>query len=237
MTKHEPGSVGGATIPVTFLISNTSFFMLEVIYNPDSFFQKEKEQRSWRGFAVVIIAAFLSSVNGYIIAAPLSESIYEYMSSRIPAEQARIVANTTYVASTFSPFVIVIINWIVISAVLHAISAIFDGKGKFADTLKLIAYSFVPSIVLFPANLYMSIENAKLIEAYGFEMLKNSEITTASALLSFAALIWQFTLWRFGILHARNLSERSATIVALIPFAVLAAISIYSLINLRGLTP
>jgi len=211
--------------------------MLEVIFNPDSFFQKEKEQKFWRALVVIAIAAILSSINGYVVAGSFSDAVYNQMLSKIPAEQARIVAKTAYTASIVSPFVVVIISWIVISVVLHIISMFFGGKGGFSNTLKLIAYSLVPSIVLFPANLYISLENAKLVENYGFEALKSGNTTAvASAILGLAVLIWQFTLWRFGIMHARNLSRRDATIAATIPAVVLGAISIYSLINLQRLT-
>ncbi|AEA47673.1 Yip1 family protein [Archaeoglobus veneficus] len=211
--------------------------MLDLLFNPDEFFRVEKEQKFWRGFAIVLISAILASINGYLIAEPISESIYEQMVEKVPAEQARIVADTTYVASIISPAVGVFIMWSVIAAIFHGITAIFDGKGEFKSTLKLTAYSFVPSIALFPANFYITLENARLVEQYGLEALKSSDMVLASTLLGLAALMWQFTLWRFGIMHARNLDRRSATIVAALPALALAAISVNSLLNLRSLTP
>ncbi len=210
--------------------------MLEVIFNPDSFFRKEREQKFQRCLVVIVISVVLSSINGYVVADSYSDAVYRQVSSKVPADQAIIIAKTAYTASIISPSVVVIISWIVISVVLYIISAFFSGKGSFSDTLKLTAYSLIPSIVLFPVNFYLSIENARLVESYGFEALKSGNTAVASAILGLAVLIWQFTLWKFGIMHARNLNRRDATITAAIPAVVLGAVSIYSLINLQNLT-
>ncbi len=204
-----------------------------MLFDPDGFFEREIEMNKpiWNGLTVVLITAFLSAITASITSPALSKAIYKYLISKgMSAEIAKSIAASIKLSVVLSPITI-IVSWILISAILYGLSAIFSGSGSFTDTLKVAAYSFIPSIVVFPFNLYIAIQEARILEIQGLTGIENFKI--AATIINLAVLAWQFLLWKYGIKHARNLSNRDATIVSAILTAFLLALNLYGLIH-RG---
>ncbi len=211
---------------------------LDLLFNPDGFFEEEIEfeKPMWRGAIVVVVAAILATINAYIVSSSTAKVIYEIMIEKgMTAEAAKSFAQLTQTVEIISAFIGVFIAWVLIAAILQGLSALFGGTGKFSDTLKVTAYSFVPNIVVFPFMYYIAITEASVISAYGLKGLTGSGIVTAKVILDLAVLAWQFLLWRFGIKHARNLNSRDATIVAAIPATAFALLSIAGIMHARTL--
>ncbi len=210
--------------------------VLDLLFNPDGFFKEEVEfeKPMWRGLAVVLVASILAAVNAYIISSSTAKALYDLMIEKgASVETAKALTQFTQTIGLISAFFGVIISWVLIAAILQGLSALFGGTGKFSDTLKVTAYSFIPNIVVFPFTYYIAITEAKLVSTYGILALTNSGIVMAKVVLDLAVLAWQFLLWRFGIKYARNLSGRDATIVAAIPAVAFALLSIAGIMHAK----
>ncbi len=205
--------------------------LLDILFDPDGFFEVEVGEKKpiYRGLTVVLLAAFLSAVISSITSPAMAKAIYHAMLSKgVSPEMAKTIASTVKLSVVLSPL-IVIFSWLLVSAILYGISALFGGEGNFSDTLKVVAYSFIPDIVVFPFSLYIAIQEAKALETLSLSSL--SGFRDATVILNLAVLAWQFMLWRYGIKHARKLSSRDATIVAGILTIVLVALTLYGLFN------
>jgi len=201
--------------------------IFELLFNPDGFFREEVELKKplWRGLIVVVITAVLSGIIASITAPAISHAVYEMMLKKgynmEIAKTASLLAKLSVVIAPLSVFA----GWLIISALLYGLSAIFGGSGSFRDTVKITAYSFVPSIIISPFKYFLALIKMKIIESNGLLALQNSGVYKAEMILSLAVLAWQFMLWRYGIKHARKLSDRSAVIVSgilAVAFALLA---------------
>ena len=207
---------------------------LELIYNPNKFFSDVKKEDT--GFlpslAFVLASAILSTV-----AAATSADVYAKaavqlaISQGLAAERAQMVYAITYYSTIISPFIVTFIMWLIFSAILHAISALFGGKGNFTTTLKFIGFCFLPSIVLFPISFKIAMDTAALISSEGFQGIVNESIKVAGASLGTISIFWQLVLWGFALMHARELDARRAFTTAVIPALIYLAMTWYSLIR------
>ena len=208
---------------------------LELIYNPNKFFSDAKKEKI--GFlaplAFVLASAILSTASAASFADLYARAAVELVASQgVPAEQAQAVYTITYYSTVITPFIFSFIIWLVFSAILHGISAVFGGKGKFSTTLKFLGFCFLPSIVLFPLSFKIAMDTAAIISVQGFQGLSNESIKIAGASLSTLTLGWQFILWSFAIKHARELEFGKALTTAAIPAAIYLAMTWYSVITL-----
>jgi hypothetical protein len=194
----------------------------EVIYNPDSFFRNALEEgMSYKPSIVVIILTILISTASTIpFAEVYARATVEAISTQISSDQTEVVYAMTYYLTILSPLFTIPILWIVISAVLHGISALFGGKGEFSTTLKFTAFSYVPVIVLSPLSFIVGMEIASIIAAEGVQGLMSETVKIAQASTGTLTTLWQMTLWTFAIKYARSLPTKKALYVALIPGAV-----------------
>ncbi len=207
--------------------------IFDLLFDPDGFFREEVELKKplWRGVIVVVITAVLSGIIASVTAPAISHAIYEMMIRKgASAEIAKAVASFTKLSVVIAP-VVVFVEWLIVSALLYGLSAIFGGSGSFQDTAKVAAYSFVPSIIIFPFKYFLALIKIKIIEANGLLALQNSGVYKAEVILSLAVLAWQFMLWRYGIKHARKISDRSAIAVSGILTAALLLIMVLGLLR------
>lgn len=115
-------------------------------------------------------------------------------------------------------FVSILFGWLVIAVSLHVASALFGGRGSFADTLAVAAWGMVPSAVQALVGfglLYVALGSIDLA-ASDPEMLA-SQVRSLSeraqgntTLLSLAGACWQGYIWTLGLKHARNLPTGEA---------------------------
>ncbi len=206
---------------------------LELIYNPDKFFREAKEEKI--GFlsplTIVLIAAILSSLSAALFADIYAKATVQMLISKgIQPDQARAFYTITYYSTMISPFVVVLISWIIFSAILHGISALFGGEGDFSTTMKFVGFCFIPAIILFPLTLKIAMDNAAIVSTQGFEGLMSSTMKLAGASSGTLSTLWQMVLWTFGIKNARGLDLRKAVIVAAIPAAGYLILTWYSLL-------
>ena len=199
---------------------------MEVITNPDSFLRKRLEKRFWEAFTVVIVAAVISSLASYVVAPIILENMRERISEvgGLTEEQIEAMLNMTYFGMLLSPFIATLVFWLIISAILYVLSALFGGEGSFGNLTKLVAYSYIPVIILSPISIYLSYETAQQI----FYGLKSSLLP--NAILRIATTLWQAVYWTFAVKNARNLDLRNSAIVAGIVFIAYILLTMSSLV-------
>ncbi len=130
------------------------------------------------------------------------------------------------------PFVGVFIIWVVFTIVLYLISMIFGGEGDFKTLLKLLAYSFIPSIIVSPVHIYMSYYLSRAFERgiyYGLAVFRS--VKTAGTIIGLAVLLWQYIYWVYALKNGRNLTQKDAAIAAAVLFAAFVILQIYSLFS------
>ena len=199
---------------------------MEVITNPDSFLRKRLEKRFWEAFTVVIVAAVISSLASYVVAPIILENIRERISEvgTPTEEQIEAMLNMTYFGMLVSPFIATLVFWLIISAILYVLSALFGGKGSLSNLTKLVAYSYIPVIILSPISIYLSYETTQQM----FYGLKSSLLP--NTILGIATTLWQAVYWTFAVKNARNLDLRNSAIVAGIVFIAYLLLTMSSLI-------
>ncbi|WP_456329200.1 Yip1 family protein [Archaeoglobus sp.] len=199
---------------------------MEVITNPDSFLRKRLEKGFGEALAIVIVAAVISSLASYIVAPMVLENVRERISEvgTLTNEQIEAMLNMTYYGMLISPFVATLVFWLIISVVLHILSALFGGEGSFGNLAKLVAYSYIPVIILSPISIYLSYETTEQV-LYG---LKSSLLP--NTILGIATTLWQAVYWTFAVKNARNLDLRNSAIVSGIVFIAYILLTMSSLI-------
>jgi hypothetical protein len=138
--------------------------------------------------------------------------------------------------------------WVIVAAILHGVSALFEGRGSFRRTFEFSGYGFLPSLVgsmiTVPASLYY-IKRANPLEV-DVELLSSdpwvikeaiksiipAEWITASTVINLAVVAWSMVLWTFAVKNARNVRLRNAVICATVPTTILAAYQFYTLLQL-----
>ena len=198
---------------------------VELLYNPDGFF--EDVRREGIGIAVPLLIVVISGLFGGIATSIVAQAIAHTAIEEISNEQTK--ALVQFFSAEITPFVALvnIIGWVILSAVIYLISRVFSNEGNFQLMLKLMGFSYIPGIILFPVNLYIAIISAEIIETSGLEACIGSGVWAASKICSIAILVWQFVLWVFAVKNVRNLTLDKAIISALIPaivFFILAAL-------------
>ncbi len=206
---------------------------MDVITNIDEFMKRQKDAGFGKPLVVIIITAILAAISGYI-SAPANVELQRYMLSKlgVPSTFMQSIVSLTYVSSIVGPIIGVFVIWIVFAVVLYLISMIFGGEGDFKTLLKLLAYSFIPSIIVSPVHIYMSYYLSKAFERgvyYGLSALKS--IKTAGIVIGLAVLLWQYIYWVYALKNGRNLAQKDAAITAAVLFAAFVILQIYSLFS------
>lgn len=205
---------------------------MELITNPDAFLERQKDIKFAIPLAVVLVAAILSAITAYFSSAAMSEAMKDLLLQQgFSEEESKTLAQVTLYVGIISAFVMTFVVWAVVSLMLHGISGLFGGVGSFKTLLKLVAFSYIPSIILSPVNMYFSYEFGQIIEKYGvLEGIKAGETVAASTgLIGVAVLLWQYVYWTFAVKNAEDLPLKKAAICAAIPLVVMLSISLLSL--------
>ncbi|MEM0350966.1 MAG: YIP1 family protein [Archaeoglobaceae archaeon] len=188
---------------------------MDVLLNPDKFFARKKGMGFRLPIAVVLLYAIISAVSANISLQVLSENLRS-----IFGKDAELILSFLSFTGSLSAFVGAFLVWILMTAILHVLSAIFGGKGSFSNLMKFTAFSFIPSILLSPIGTYLTIE---LFRSTTFENLISLTI------FSIATNLWIYVYWVFAVKNARELSLKKAAMVSSIPIIIYLAFTIYSM--------
>lgn len=207
-----------------------------LISDPNGFFEKlkEKEVSLKVPLLIIIVLSIIGGINQFLITSKLAEAF--------PSDFAGIVRLGAYLGFIGS-FAAMLIVWVIVSAIMHAISSYFGGEGLFKRTMEFAGYGFIPSIIAsaittavgsqyiasarVPQLSMGDLQSGEFVNEIVSSMLP-TDFVYFSIIVSLAFGVWSLTIWTFGLKHARGLSTRNAAITVLIPFLIFVGYTIYS---------
>jgi len=214
--------------------------MLEVLTNPDKFFETRKKGEESLKLPVFIV--LISGIIGGISAFLSSSIMMEAMAKTLPPE-AQGFMSFMPIGSAIGAVIASFIAWLIIAAVFFGISCIFKGEGKFKRTLEFVGYGYIPTIIggLISAVLVynfvttvqippITITDPTEIQEVITPLMKSPMLMLSSA-VGILFMLWSANIWVFGLKHARNLSTRNALITVAIPVAAYILYSVYQMVG------
>lgn len=212
-----------------------------VLTDPESFFrERESDPSLLRPALVVAVAALVGAAAGFLQWQAMQDL---YSSIEGPAGQIASVAGVFgIVGGLVGPFV----AWILYAGVFHGISALFDGEGAFTDTLALVGWGFVPSILGGLVSLAITYYRFNVV---GFTVPQTTDpqamaefsqevssgpLVTLDSGLGILFTLWSAFLWMFAVKYARDLDTRNAAITVAIPVAISLLLSLWGLVTSLG---
>ncbi|MEA1999059.1 MAG: YIP1 family protein [Euryarchaeota archaeon] len=210
--------------------------MIEILTNPDKFFEVKKgEEVSLKLPAlIVLIIGIISGIGAYFMGGLTAEML----SGTLPPE-AQAFLSFISISAAITAVIVSFIIWIVFAAIFFLISCIFKGEGKFKRTLEFVGYGYIPMIIsgIISAILIYNIVSTAHIPAVtdpakmagALEPLLKSPMMQLSYAISILFMLWSANIWVFGLKHARNLTTKNALITVAIPMAASVLWTIYQM--------
>ena len=214
--------------------------MLEVLTNPDKFF--ETRMKGEESLKLPVFIVLISGIIGGISAFLSSSIMMEAMAKTLPPE-AQGFMSFMPIGSAIGAVIASFIAWLIIAAVFFGISCIFKGEGKFKRTLEFVGYGYIPTIIggLISAVLVynfvttvqippITITDPTEIQEVITPLMKSPMLMLSSA-VGILFMLWSANIWVFGLKHARNLSTKNALITVAIPVAAYILYSVYRMLG------
>lgn len=210
--------------------------MLEVLTNPNSFFEARMEEEESLKIPALII--LISGLIGGISAFLSSSIMMEAMTKTLPPE-AQGFMSFMPIGAAIGAVIASFIIWLIIAAIFFGISYLFKGEGKFKRTLEFVGYGYIPTVIgglisavlvynfVTTAQIPTITDPTKIKEALA-PLMKSPMILLSSA-IGILFMLWSANIWVFGLKHARNLSTKNALITVAIPVAAYILFSIYQM--------
>lgn len=209
-----------------------------VLTDPRTFFRERADDPSLKGPALVVTAIGVLTAFALVFQYRTFVQLFEGIEGTSDTV-IQVILAVTFLTTLVSPFVI----WLLYAGVFHAISVVFDGDGEFSDTLALVGWGFVPSVLNGLASV--------VLEFYRFEIrgvdvpsdlnpesmgeftaqIQEGPVVVLSALLAIAFTLWSAYLWTLAMEYARDLSTRNAVLTIALPVLVGIGFSLRQLLT------
>ncbi len=187
--------------------------MLKILIDPDTFFREHDDVNIFIAVLLVVISAILGIVMLYANLDIIESTMIKQLQQTLPAEQARLMFEAMKYNLLLSPLISSFVGWVIIAGLIHAVSSVFGGVGDFVKTLKLTAFGYIPSIVLFPVS-------------FSIVRMTHELMNTPIMIVSISSTIWQFIILTFGIKNWRRLDTTKAAASVAIPLVILTGLGI-----------
>ncbi len=204
---------------------------MEIITNPERFIERHKDVGFAIPLLIILATATLSSVSGYISAPEIVEVARKTMyEAGMSEEQIESLVTVVYYSTIATPFIMTFITWLILTLIVYIISSLLGGSGEFSKLLKLMAFGYIPEIILSPASIYLSYESSRYL-LYG---LRVSSVTLAQSLLNTTTMLWSMIYWMYAVKYARELPLKRSFISAGVPVAIAICLNIISIFLLSA---
>ncbi len=195
--------------------------MLEILTNPDEFFRKHEDVNFLTALLIVFTSAVLGVLIVYANLDIIESEMIRHLQQTISIEKARLVFEMMKYYFIITPFIGAFVGWLIISGLIHIVSSVLGGEGDFSKTLKLTAFGYVPSIVLFPVN-------------FSIVRMTHEFMNPSLMIIGVASTIWQFLILTFAVKNWRKLDTTKAAVSVVVPLVVLTGLSLMGkLLRLR----
>ncbi len=187
--------------------------MLKILIDPDEFFREHDDVNIFIAVLIVAISAVLGIVMIYANLDIIESSMIRQLQQTIPAEQARLIFEAMKFTLFVTPLVGALVGWVIIAGLIHIVSSVLGGEGDFIKTLKLTAFGYIPSIILFPVN-------------FSIVRMTHEFANTPIMIVGAASTIWQFLILTFAVKNWRKLDTTKSALSVAIPLAVLTGLGL-----------
>lgn len=202
----------------------------DLLTDPDSFFRDVADDAGLRGPTLVVgFLGVVSAVGGIPVA--------EMTATLLPPE-ASAFAGFTYVTTVIGGFLAAFVVWLVYAAVFHLVSSLaFDGDGPFSRTLAVAGWGLAPAVpvgIVSGFLTYLALRGMGLPSGPegGMAFLaqyQSSPYVLAAGVLGILSLLWQASIWVYGVKHARGVALRDAAITVAVPVGIALVWRLYNL--------
>ncbi len=187
--------------------------MLEILVNPDKFFRDHDDVNILVAILIVATSAVLGALMIYANLDIIESSVIRQLQQTLSAEQARMMFELMKYTFLITPFIGAFVGWIIIAGLIHIVSSVLGGEGEFSKTLKLTAFGYIPSIILFPLN-------------FSIVRMTHEFMNVSIMIIGAASTIWQLLILTFAVKNWRKLDTTKAAISVVIPIVILAGLSL-----------
>ena len=201
--------------------------MLEVLSDPDGFFEKKMSEDI--SFKMPIVIILVMGIIGAISAITMMQKVM----AELPSDAAQF-ASFGAIAGAVGAIIGVFVMWVIYTVVFHVISMVFKGEGEFKRVLEFVGYGFIPSIAngiiglvlmrMALPTIEFSMDNPELFQ----QSLMSNPMMQASAIIGVIFTLWSANIWIFGLMHSRNLSTKNAIITVGVPVGLLLIPTLYN---------
>jgi len=210
--------------------------MLEVLTNPNKFFETRKKGRE--NLKIPVFIVLISGIIGGISAFLSSSIMMEAMAKTLPPE-AQGFMSFMPISTAIGAVIFSFIIWLIVAAVFFGISCIFKGEGNFKRTLEFVGYGYIPTIIgglislVLVYNFITTVQIPAITTTDPTKIkeviapLMKSPMMMLSSAVGMLFMLWSANIWVFGLKHARNLSTKNALITVAIPVAAYILYSVY----------
>lgn len=195
--------------------------VLQLLTNPDSFFERRAAEPSLLAPALVVT---LVGLLGVVASYPVLQATL----SALPPEAGTFVTVIQVFGAVFA-IVATFVVWVLYAVAFHVVGSVaFDANGEFRDTFALVGWGFVPAVfgaaigavanflvfsdVRFP-------QDPQAIQSFVRELQSRPELLVAG-LVGIAFLFWSAFLWTFAVSHAESLGLRESALTVAGPVAL-----------------
>lgn len=192
-----------------------------VITNPNRFFRQRTGDLSLVPPAVIVFIAGLASVLSTLV-----------LLLAVPGAGSKMGVGAFVVLSTLfnAPIAFgwILVQWLVYTAVFHALAHILSGEGSIRETVIVTGWGFLPVIVLSlfnPVIRYVAYGSGGGVVQFGVlrgvQQSVSGRTALFLALVSIVFTLWQGIIWTAGIRETHQLTVRRAVAVVGIPLGLL----------------
>ena len=214
--------------------------MLEVLTNPNKFFETRKKEKEDLKIPVFIV--LISGIIGGISAFLSNRIMMEAMAKTLPPE-AQGFMSFMPIGTAIGAVIVSFIIWLIVAAVFFGISCIFKGEGNFKRTIEFVGYGYIPTIIgglislVLVYNFITTVQIPTITTTDPTKIkeviapLMKSPMMMLSSAVGMLFMLWSANIWVFGLKHARKLSTRNALITVAIPVAAYILYSVYQMVG------
>ncbi len=205
--------------------------IIETIKNPKNAMKSIAEQPMIEEAVMIVgISAVLAALSAYILSYKVTY-VFEGKEN-ITSSMETMIAVAGILGALFGSFIL----WPIFTGIIHLISMILGGEGKFyPQMMSIVGYSMIPSffsglisvamlLMMEPTTITISATNPMASREF-----YSSPYFVASNLIGMIIQIWSSIILFFGVKSAHNLTSAKSAIVVGIPLAIIIAFTAFTL--------
>ncbi|NOQ48895.1 MAG: DUF1282 domain-containing protein [Methanococcoides sp.] len=205
--------------------------LTQILKDPNSFFEEEinTEIEFKTPILIMLFIGALAAISAIITAQQIM---------RIMPEELAVFGSVGIVLGAIGAVAGTLIAWVIYTIIFYLLSSVFGGQGDFKRTLEFVAYGFIPTILSSLLTIYVMSSVISMADMVAQDPALIKETLLADPTMQMVTIIgiiinlWSANIWRYGLVHARNMTVKNATITVMIPIGISILFSIKSLIGL-----